>query len=88
MRIRTAKTLFGPAERLCLVRPSPIPAGIKDIGKIILAGSTGAGPRIMASAAETMKRLTLELGGNDAGIFLPDVDPKPIAERLYVPDDV
>lgn len=37
----------------------------------------------MQSAATTMKRLTLELGGNDAGIILPDVDPKAIAEGLY-----
>ena len=35
------------------------------------------------SAAETMKRLTLELGGNDAGIVLPDVDPEAIAEGLF-----
>ena len=37
----------------------------------------------MARAADTMKRLTLELGGNDAGIVLPDVDPKEIAEGLF-----
>jgi acyl-CoA reductase-like NAD-dependent aldehyde dehydrogenase len=30
-----------------------------------------------------VKRLTLELGGNDAGIVLPDVDPKAIAEGLF-----
>lgn len=37
----------------------------------------------MMSAAATMKRLTLELGGNDAGIVLPDCDPKEIAEGLF-----
>ena len=37
----------------------------------------------MESAADTMKRLTLELGGNDAGIVLPDVDPGEIAEGLF-----
>lgn len=37
----------------------------------------------MSSAANTLKRLTLELGGNDAGIVLPDVDPKQIAPGLF-----
>jgi len=54
-----------------------------DIGKIIFTGSCATGKKIMVSASETMKRLTLELGGNDAGIVLPDVDPKAIAEGLF-----
>lgn len=37
----------------------------------------------MSSASQTLKHLTLELGGNDAGIVLPDVDPKQIAEGLF-----
>lgn len=37
----------------------------------------------MAGASDTLKRLTLELGGNDAGIVLPDADPKAIAEGLF-----
>jgi len=37
----------------------------------------------MESAAASLKLLTLELGGNDAGIVLPDADPKAIAERLF-----
>lgn len=53
------------------------------IGKMVFTGSTGTGRKIMASAAETLKRLTLELGGNDAGIVLPDSDPKQIAEGLF-----
>lgn len=54
-----------------------------DIAKIVFTGSTQTGRRIMASAAPTLKRLTLELGGNDAGIVLPDVDVKAIAPRLF-----
>lgn len=54
-----------------------------QIRKIVFTGSCGTGQKIMKSAAETMKRLTLELGGNDAGIVLPDADPKQIAEGLF-----
>ncbi|WP_204113131.1 aldehyde dehydrogenase family protein [Shimia biformata] len=54
-----------------------------DIGKIVFTGSCSTGKKIYASAADTMKRMTLELGGNDAGIVLPDVDPKQIAEGLF-----
>ncbi|WP_417624503.1 aldehyde dehydrogenase family protein [Paremcibacter congregatus] len=55
----------------------------KDIQKIVFTGSCATGEKIMASAAPTLKRLTLELGGNDAGIVLPDVDAKAIAEGLF-----
>ena len=53
------------------------------IDKIVFTGSTPTGRRIMANAAGNLKRLTLELGGNDAGIVLPDVDPKAVAARLF-----
>lgn len=53
------------------------------IRKIVFTGSCATGQRVMQSAAATMKRLTLELGGNDAGIVLPDADPKAIAEGLF-----
>ncbi|MCM2293936.1 aldehyde dehydrogenase family protein [Allorhizobium sp. BGMRC 0089] len=54
-----------------------------DIRKIVFTGSCATGQKVMQSAAETMKRLTLELGGNDAGIVLPDADPEKIAEGLF-----
>lgn len=54
-----------------------------DIGKIVFTGSCETGQKIMQTAAPTMKRLTLEMGGNDAGIILPDVDPSAIAEPLF-----
>lgn len=53
------------------------------IRKMVFTGSTATGKKVMMGAAETMKRLTLELGGNDAGIVLPDVDPAQIAEGLF-----
>ena len=54
-----------------------------DINKIVFTGSTPTGKKIMGNAADNLKRLTLELGGNDAGIVLPDVDPKEVAPRLF-----
>jgi len=53
------------------------------IRKIVFTGSCGTGEKIMQTAAHTMKRLTLEMGGNDAGIVLPDCDPQAIAEGLF-----
>lgn len=54
-----------------------------DIRKIVFTGSCATGQKIMQSAATTMKRLTLEMGGNDAAIVLPDADPQAIAEGLF-----
>jgi acyl-CoA reductase-like NAD-dependent aldehyde dehydrogenase len=45
-----------------------------EADKVSFTGSTQTGRRVFSSAAETLKHLTLELGGNDAGIVLPDVD--------------
>lgn len=53
------------------------------VDKIVFTGSSPTGRKIMASAAGNLKRLTLELGGNDAGIVLPDVDVKAVAARLF-----
>lgn len=58
-------------------------AGHPAIGKVMFTGSTATGRAIIKSSADTVKRLTLELGGNDAGIVLPDADPKTIAEGLF-----
>lgn len=55
----------------------------EGIAKIVFTGSCGTGQKVMQSSAETMKRLTLEMGGNDAGIVLPDADPEKIAEGLF-----
>jgi acyl-CoA reductase-like NAD-dependent aldehyde dehydrogenase len=53
------------------------------IAKIMFTGSTAAGQDIIHASADTVKRLTLELGGNDAGIVLSDADPAAIAEDLF-----
>jgi len=53
-----------------------------DIQKIIFTGSIATGKKVMGSSAETLKRLTLELGGNDPGIVLDDADPKVVAPGI------
>src|ERR1044071_4414278 len=53
------------------------------IDKIGFTGSVESGKAVMAAAAKTLKRVTLELGGNDAAIVLDDVDPKAIAPKLF-----
>jgi acyl-CoA reductase-like NAD-dependent aldehyde dehydrogenase len=54
-----------------------------DINKVAFTGSTETGRHVMRSAADTIKRVTLELGGNDPAIVLPDVDAKAIAPELF-----
>lgn len=55
----------------------------EDIAKVGFTGSTATGKKIMASVSETLKRITLELGGNDAAIVLDDVDVKTTAQNIY-----
>ncbi|MBN3780385.1 aldehyde dehydrogenase family protein [Burkholderia sp. Ac-20345] len=55
----------------------------RDISKISFTGSTATGRKIMESASGNLKRITLELGGNDPAIVLPDVDIKETAEKLF-----
>jgi acyl-CoA reductase-like NAD-dependent aldehyde dehydrogenase len=58
-------------------------AGHPGINKIVFTGSTPTGKSIMKNGATNLKRCTLELGGNDAGIVLPDVNPKKVAPELF-----
>lgn len=53
------------------------------IAKMVFTGSTPTGKSIMQNGAINLKRCTLELGGNDAGIVLPDVNPREIAPKLF-----
>ncbi len=54
-----------------------------DVAKISFTGSTATGRKVMASASNTLKRVTLELGGNDAGIVLDDADPAAVAPAIF-----
>ena len=53
------------------------------IDKIMFTGSTMTGQAIMRSAATDMKRVTLELGGNDAGIVLDDINVQDMAQDIF-----
>ncbi len=55
----------------------------KDVAKISFTGSSATGKKVMESAAGTLKRLTLELGGNDVGIVLDDVNVKEVAPKVF-----
>lgn len=57
--------------------------GHPDVARISFTGSTETGRKVMESAASTIKRTTLELGGNDAAIVMPDADPKEVAPGLF-----
>ncbi|GAA3030037.1 hypothetical protein GCM10020000_03360 [Streptomyces olivoverticillatus] len=46
----------------------------RDVDKIAFTGSTRAGRRIASIAGEQLKRVSLELGGKSAAVFLPDAD--------------
>ena len=55
----------------------------EGMDKISFTGSTETGKKVMKSASDNLKRTTLELGGNDAAIVLPDADPKQVVEGLF-----
>jgi len=57
--------------------------GHPAVRKISFTGSVETGKKVAAAAAPDLKRITLELGGNDPAIVLPDVEPARIAERLF-----
>lgn len=55
----------------------------QDVAKVTFTGSTETGRKIMAACAPTLKRVTLELGGNDAAIVLPDADIEQVAAPIF-----
>jgi len=84
--VELLNTVLPPGVLNCVTGEDSIGALMsahKDIGKMVFTGSTATGKKVMASAAGTLKRLTLELGGNDAGIVLPDAKPASIVEGIF-----
>ena len=54
-----------------------------DIVHISFTGSAATGKNIMRSAAGTLKKLTLELGGNDAAIVMPETNIDEVAPQIF-----
>lgn len=61
----------------------PIMTAHPGFAKISFTGSTATGKRVMESAARDLKSLTLELGGNDVAIIMPDVDIDQVASEIF-----
>ena len=55
----------------------------KRVGKVMFTGSVKTGHEGGRGERGQLSRLTLELGGNDAGVVLPDADPEKIAEGVF-----
>ncbi|KAI0168559.1 aldehyde dehydrogenase [Pestalotiopsis sp. NC0098] len=72
-----AQAFFPPGVFQCLSGDDelgPMLTQHDEVNKISFTGSTEVGRSVMRACSETLKRVTLELGGNDAAIVLPDVD--------------
>lgn len=55
-----------------------------DVKKLVFTGSTPVGKHLAQVAAADLKKVTLELGGNDAGIVLENADVSKIAEKIFM----
>ncbi|CAG0957947.1 phenylacetaldehyde dehydrogenase [Burkholderiales bacterium] len=70
-------TISGPGEVGSWLVSDP------GIDKIMFTGSGPTGAKIAEAAAKNLTPTTMELGGNDAAIMLPDADPKAMAMGLF-----
>ncbi|KAI0969428.1 aldehyde dehydrogenase [Xylaria arbuscula] len=52
------------------------------IGKVSFTGSCATGKKVMESCSAHLKRVTLELGGNDPAVVCEDVDPATVAQKI------
>lgn len=82
-----AQQVFPPGLVQCLGgddQLGPMLTHHPDIQKIAFTGSVAVGKKIIAACAQTVKRVTLEMGGNDAAIICPDVDVDKVAPELIM----
>ncbi|MGB1159973.1 MAG: aldehyde dehydrogenase family protein [Alphaproteobacteria bacterium] len=54
----------------------------KDVDMVSFTGSTRAGRAITIAGAETIKRVSLELGGKGANLIFADADPKAVKQGI------
>ena len=81
-----AQTIFPPGVINVLAAGNELGQRLTEhagIDKISFTGSVATGKKVMSSSADTLKRVTLELGGNDPAIVLDDADPKAIAKQMF-----
>ncbi|KAL8831734.1 MAG: hypothetical protein Q9170_005164 [Blastenia crenularia] len=82
-----AAQVFPPGVVQCLSGEEdlgPMLTAHPDIDKISFTGSIATGKKVQAAAAPTLKRVTLELGGNDPAIICEDVDIDAIIPKLAI----
>ncbi|KAM5360145.1 hypothetical protein ACJZ2D_013960 [Fusarium nematophilum] len=60
----------------------PLLTNHPGVDKVSFTGSTATGIKVMQSCAKTLKRVTLELGGNDAAVVCADVDIPTVAAKV------
>ncbi|KAL1304346.1 hypothetical protein AAFC00_000744 [Neodothiora populina] len=85
--IELAQEIFPPGVLQALGgddKLGPMMTAHPGIAKISFTGSIATGKKIMEACSKTLKRVTLELGGNDASIVLPDVDIEKTAPELVM----
>lgn len=61
----------------------PLLVAHPDVAHISFTGSTATGRKVLSGAAGSLKRVTAELGGNDAALVLDDADVGAIAADLF-----
>lgn len=85
--VELATRFFSPGVVQCLSGDDTLGPMLTDhpgIDKISFTGSIATGKRVMASCAKTLKRVTLELGGNDPAIICDDVDIDAIIPKIGI----
>lgn len=83
--VELAMQIFPPGVVQCLSGEEdlgPMFTAHPDVDKISFTGSIATGKKVMAAAAPTLKRVTLELGGNDPAIICEDVNIEEIIPKV------